>query len=247
MKQLEQHIEILNFKVGMRHGLPIALGYLSVSIAFGMIALDKGFAPVAPVVISMTSFTGTGQFVGIDLMSAGAAAGEILLTLLIINARYFLMSMSLSMRLAPEITLWQRFIIAFGNTDEIFAVAMNTGQRLSFRYLLGMIVMAYTGWVGGTAIGVAAQNFMPASVTSAFGILLYAMYIAIIVPPAVRSKPVLAVILIAVFLSCMLTVLPVLREMGSGWIIIVSGVAASLLGAFLFPLSPEQDESEGTP
>ena len=244
---MEQHIEILNFKVGMRHGLPIALGYLSVSIAFGMIALDKGFAPVAPVVISMTSFTGTGQFVGIDLMSAGAAAGEILLTLLIINARYFLMSMSLSMRLAPEITLWQRFIIAFGNTDEIFAVAMNTGQRLSFRYLLGMIVMAYTGWVGGTAIGVAAQNFMPASVTSAFGILLYAMYIAIIVPPAVRSKPVLAVILIAVFLSCMLTVLPVLREMGSGWIIIVSGVAASLLGAFLFPLSPEQDESEGTP
>ena len=130
----------LTFAAGLRDGLPILLGYLSVAFAFGMSTVAKGFPLWLPTLISATNFTGTGQFVGVDLIYARAALAELAFTLLIINLRYLLMSLSLSQRLAPSVGFFRRLAIAFGNTDEIFAVAMQQEGALNFNYRLGLIL-----------------------------------------------------------------------------------------------------------
>ncbi len=55
---------------GMKDGLPIALGYLSVSFAFGMLSVKNGLPFWAPISISLTNLTGTGQFAGMELIAA---------------------------------------------------------------------------------------------------------------------------------------------------------------------------------
>lgn len=234
----------LSFQKGLKDGVPIAVGYLSVSFAFGMLAIENGLPLWSPMLISFTNFTGTGQFVGIDLMSKGAAVFEIAFTLLIINMRYLLMSLSLSQQLAPTVSLWQRLAIAFGNTDEIFAVAMRQSELLNFKYMAGLILSSFLGWNAGTALGAFASDALPLSVRMALGIAIYAMFIAIIVPPARKSKPLVKIILIAIVLSCLFRYLPGLNQLSSGWVIIICGIISSGYGALRYPMETKEGEDE---
>ena len=239
----------LTFFKGFQDGLPILLGYLSVAFAFGMLGSERGLPIWAPTVISMTSFTGTGQFVGVTLFSSGIALTEITLTILIINIRYMLMSLSLSQKLEEKMTLWQRLIVAFGNTDEIYAVSMQQNGFLNFRYMVGLILASYTGWVGGTIIGSVASSVLPRAIISALGIAIYAMFAAIIIPPAKKSRPIIIVIAIAIVLSCIFRYTPGLNQVSSGWVVIICGVYAALFGALRYPtLKPAytDDTDNGT-
>ena len=115
----------LGWKQGARDGLPIAFGYLSVSFTFGMAAAAAGLSVSEAVMISATNLTSAGQFAGLTLIQAQASFMEMALTTLIINLRYALMSLSLAQKLDPALSRWQKAILAFGNTDEIFAVAVS--------------------------------------------------------------------------------------------------------------------------
>lgn len=232
-------MEKLTFRKGLRDAVPIALGYFSVSAAFGMICISNKLPLWAAPLISVTNFTGTGQFVGSSLIASGALIIEIILTLLVINARYFLMSISLSQRLSSKINLLGRLAIAFGNTDEIFAVAMQQNKILNIKYMFGLIVCSFSGWIGGTVAGTLVGNIMPTDLVSAMGIAIYAMFIAIIVPPLKKSKPIFVVIAIAAVLNCVLTYTPVINNIGSSWAVIISGIVAAALGAILFPQEME--------
>ncbi len=231
------------FIAGAKDAFPVFLGYLTVALTFGVIAVNNGLPLWAPTVISMTCFTGTGQFVGVNLIAELASYAEIFSALLIINARYFLMGISLSQKLPPEIKLWQRLIIAFGNTDENYAIAMQPDKKVTFAYFGGLIFSSYAGWVGGTVLGTILGDIIPSSVTDAMGVALYAMYVAIIVPPATKSKPIVCVIAFAVITSSIIKFVPIFSVPGSGWSVIISGVIASALGAVLFPMEVSENEA----
>lgn len=231
----------LTFKKGLKDGLPIAIGYLSVSFAFGILAVNSGLPIWAPIITSLTNFTGTGQFVGTTLIAAGASIAEIAFTLLIINARYVLMSISLSQRL-EKVSIWKKLIIAFGNTDEIFAVAVSKYCDLSFKYMAGLILCSFTGWVGGTALGALCGSIIPQSILSAMGIALYAMFIAIIIPPAKKSRAVLLVIALGALISVAIYYIPFINQLNSSWRIIIAGVVSTLIGTFVMPLKDEPKE-----
>ena len=175
-------------------------------------------------------------------MSAIASYIEIACAILIINARYFLMSVSLSQKLPADIKQWQRYIIAFGNTDEVYAVAMGQKLPLNFKYMLGMILCAFSGWVGGTVIGTFAGSIVPSALSSAFGISLYAMFLAIIIPAGKNSMPVTQTILIAAALSFMFYLLPVLNKLSSGWVIIICGILSSAFSALRHPVMEVHNE-----
>lgn len=233
----------IQFLRGAKDALPVFMGYLSVAITFGVIAVEKGLPIWAPTLISMTCLTGTGQFVGVDLISSLASFAEIFSALLVINARYFLMGISLAQKLPPDVKLWQRLIIAFGNTDENFAIAMSPDKTPTFAYFSGLIFSSYIGWTSGTIIGSVVGNIIPSSVASAMGIALHAMYIAIILPPAVKSKKVALVIAFSIIISCVIKFVPVFSPLGNGWSVIISGVISSAVGAILFPMEVHEDEA----
>ncbi len=225
-----------SFYRGLQGGVPIALGYLSVSFAFGIQAAGGGLTLFQSVFISMTNLTSAGQFAGLSLMLASAPLYEMALTQLIINLRYALMSLSLSQKLDGSMTTLWRVLLSFGNTDEIFAVASSQPGKVGRDYLLGLVCLPYFGWAGGTLLGAAAGTLLPQMLTQALGIAIYGMFLAIILPPARAHKSVRLVVLAAAIISCALRYVPALRFISSGFAIIVCAVAAAALGAILFPI-----------
>lgn len=224
------------FKVGLKDGVPIALGYLSVSFSLGIMALAGGLSVFQGALMSLTNLTSAGEFAGIGIIVAGGTILEIILTQFIINLRYALMSLSLSQKLSPKMKLWQRFVIAFANTDEIFAVAMAHGKSLTFPYMLGLQLLPIVGWVLGTTLGGVAASLMPDSVSIAMGVALYGMFIAIVIPVAKKEKAVLVVVAISIVISCLLYYVPFLSFISSGIGIILSTVIAATVGACMFPV-----------
>ncbi|MDO4484523.1 MAG: AzlC family ABC transporter permease [Clostridia bacterium] len=224
------------FFQGVRHGIPIALGYLSVSFTFGMKAVADGLTPLQAVLISMTNVTSAGQFAGLPLMLAQASLIEVALTQLIINLRYALMSISLSQKLDSTMTTLHRMCFSFCNTDEIFAVASGQQGKVGKWYLYGLMSTPWFGWALGTLLGAVAGTLLPPFVRSALGIAIYGMFLAIILPPARKEKSVRAVVLLAVGLSLCFRYLPMLKGISSGFVIIICAVVASAVGAWLFPV-----------
>lgn len=234
----------MRFKHGCRDGVPIMLGYLTVSFTFGVSCVAKGFTWWMPLLCSVTNYTGTGQFAGMDLIAAAGSVAELIATMLVINARYALMGVSLSQKLDKNTRVWQRLIIAFGLTDENYAVSMRQPGDVTFGYFLGVSLTAYSGWVGGTLLGALAGNVLPESLLSAFGIALYAMFIAIVIPPCRTSKAVLTVVLAAIATSCLFYYVPGLNRVSSGWSIIICGIFSSAVGAVFFPIRPAKEEKK---
>lgn len=229
----------LEFKEGIRDGLPICLGYISVSMAFGLTAVKSGMPIWSAILISLTNLTSAGQFAGTNLLLAQSSYIELILTTFVINIRYFLMSLSVSQKVDKKFGLKERLIASFGVTDEVFAVSMQRKNELSFSYMLGLILTPILGWTGGTIIGAVATSLLPEALTDAMGIALYGMFIAIIIPPAREQKSVLFAVVLAIVASYAFAYLPVFSMLSGGWSVIFIAIVVSALAAWLFPIAEE--------
>ncbi len=224
---------------GVKNGLPIGLGYLSVSFAFGVAAVHAGLPLWAAVAISMTNLTSAGQLAGLGVITAAGGMLEMALTQLIINLRYALMSVSLSQKLDDSVKTPQRLAIAFGNTDEIFAMAIDYPEKVKAPYFYGLMTLPYIGWAGGTLLGAVADQILPASVLSALGVAIYGMLVAIVVPASKKSKTVALVAIISVALSSGFKWIPVLNRVSGGFAVILCGIIAATVGALVRPVEEE--------
>lgn len=227
------------FKVGLKDGIPIALGYFAVSFSLGITMVSAGMTATQGAVMSLSNLTSAGEFAGVRVIAAGGTLVEMILTQLIINLRYSLMSLSLTQKLDEKVTLWQKLLIAFANTDEIFAVAMNHQKSLTLPYMLGLQSLPIVGWTAGTFLGAVAGGLMPTNVAMAMNVMLYGMFIAIVVPVAKKSRPVLIVACIAIGCSCLFRYVPLLNQVSEGISIIICTVVAAVLGAIFFPVKEE--------
>ena len=232
------------FKKGFKLGIPIGIGYFSVSFAFGMLAVSSGLSPVLALVISMTNVTSAGQFAGMQVMVLGGTYIEMALTMLIINARYFLMSLSLSQKVSKKLTSLQRALMSFMVTDEIFAVASMEVGPVTGWYWLGLSIMPYLGWSGGTLVGALAAGILPKSLQDALGIALYGMFIAIIIPAAKHSKSIVMTLIIAIGISCVLEYIPVFSRVSSGFAVIIVTLIAAGIMAYIAPIEEKGEEEE---
>ena len=143
-------MNLMAFKRGLRDGIAIAIGYFSVSFSFGLTAVASGISWWEAVLISLTNLTSSGQFAGIGIIAASGSYVEMMVTELVINMRYALMSISLSQKLDPTFKRWQQLILGHCNTDEIFAVAMSRNKTVTPAYMTGLAVLQYIGRTGGT-------------------------------------------------------------------------------------------------
>lgn len=234
------------FRQGLHDGLPICFGYLSVAFAFGIFSTGSGLSLLETLLISMTNVTSAGQLAGVPIIAAGGSLAELALAQLVINLRYALMSVSLSQKLAPDVRLGDRFVIAFVNTDEVYAVAASRPGSVGRGYMYGLIIPPFLGWSTGTLIGCIAGSLLPEMIVNALGIAIYGMFIAIVLPPARKNAPVAFCAVIAAAISCAFKFIPVLSGVSGGFVIIIAGVASAVIMAAIAPIKDGQNEQDGS-
>ena len=228
------------FGKGMIAGIPIGLGYLSVSFGFGIMAAGAGLSAFEAFMISLTNLTSAGQAQGVSIIAAGGTLIEMALVQLIINIRYALMAISLSQNLDDSFTFPKRLLAAYGITDEIFAVCSTVKGTLKPNFMYGITLISTIGWVTGTFLGAAAGEILPAEITATLGLVLYGMFLAIIIPPARKEKSILIVVITAAALSCICKYL--VPGLSGGFAVIMCALVASAVGALLFPRKEDEQE-----
>lgn len=230
-----------SFRKGLRDGLPICLGYIPVSFAFGIFAVESGLSIWQAFIISMTNLTSAGQLAGVPIIAGGLPLTEMALTQLVINMRYALMSMSLTQKFSHKVKFIDRFLFSFFNTDEIFGVASSQFGLLGRRYLYGLVVAPFFGWTLGTLFGAIAGNILPDIVTSALGIAIYGMFVAIVAPVCKKNMAVLGVVGVSVGLSCIFSYVPQLDFISDGIAIIICAVVSSAVFAIVKPVEEKKE------
>ena len=231
----------MEYKKGLKDGIPVALGYFSVSIAFGLIAVEGGCTVLEAVLISSTNLTSAGQFAGVTVLAGMGTYIEMALTQFIINSRYALMAISLSQKIDNKFKGKWKFLLGFGITDELFAIAIGKAEEISNKYFAGLISLPIVGWSLGTLTGAILGNVVPEILANSLGIALYSMFIAIVIPKARENFHVLIVVVISVTLSTLFFYIPALAQVSSGFVIVICGVLAALIGCIFFPV-PESEE-----
>lgn len=226
---------------GVRDGIPIALGYFAVSFALGIAAGRAGFSAIQAMVASLTNNASAGEYAAIALISSGSGYAEVALMELIANARYFLMSCTLSQRFSPETPFYHRLLIGFDLTDEIFAINISRGGYIDPPYAYGAISVALPGWSVGTALGVIVGDVMPPFAVSALSVALFGMFIAIIVPPAVHNRTIAVTVISCFVLSTAASRIPAFRGISSGVKTIILTVVISLVAAIIRPIPDDTD------
>lgn len=230
-----------DFLRGLQNGIPICLGYISVGFTFGMMCTENSLPFWIAVLISMTNLTSAGQFAGTALIIGGGSFLEIGITTFVINLRYMLMSLSISQKVDASLSIPKRMLMSFGVTDEIFGVSMQTKGNIRFAYFIGLMVLPFLGWSGGTLIGATAVSLLPDMVRSALGIAIYGMFLAVIIPPARVERAIAGVIALAGSISCILYYVPLFRGISSGWMIILCAVISSCVAAIVWPVAEEEE------
>lgn len=230
-----------NFKRGLISGIPIGLGYLSVSFTFGIMAVSYGMDWWQAVLISMFTVTSAGQFAGINIMMHPGQYLQMLISQLTINVRYSFMSISISQKADSKFRGIYRFILGFMMTDEIFAVASQE-EKVSRSFFAGLSVLPYLGWSFGTFLGAILGSVLPDRIMSALSLAIYGMFVAIVVPEMKKSRPVIVVVIIAAALSFLFYYVPALKGISSGITITVCAILAAVIGAILFPVDSEESD-----
>ena len=226
---------------GIRDGVPIALGYFAVSFSLGIAARRAGFSPLQGFLASLLNNASAGEYAAFALIASGASYLEVAIITLIANARYLLMSCALAQKFTPETPFFHRFLIGYDVTDELFGITIARPGPLNPWYTYGAILLAAPAWASGTALGIVAGNLLPLRVVSALSVALYGMFLAIIIPPARKSKIVAALVAISFFLSFVCNYLPGISSLSDGTRTILLTVLISSAAALLFPVKQEAD------
>lgn len=232
-----------DFLSGLKAGFPIGLGYLSVSITFGIMAISAGLHWWQALLISMLTLTSAGQVASLSIIINPGRYFELLISQATINVRYCFMSIALSQKTDSKFKGIYRWLLGFFITDEIFAVAM-TQKKVSKSFFLGLGVLPYIGWAFGTFVGAILGGILPESIMIALGLAIYGMFIAIIVPPMKEDKKIIFAVVISIILSCCFFFLPPLKPVPTGIAISFCAVASALLCAFLFPVKEDVENGQ---
>ncbi len=231
------------YKKGLKDGIPIALGYFAVAFTLGIAAEKAGLTAFQTFIATGTTLASAGGYAGISVIAEGGTYFEMFLTMLIVNARYILMSCSLSQKISPKISTLHRMGVAFGVTDEIFGISSAVSGYLNPFYNYGAMTVSVPGWASGAALGVLVGNILPVSVMSALSVGIFGMFLAIIVPPAKENKVIMGGVIASFVLSFLFNKLPIIaNNISSGMQVIILTVLIALALAILFPVKEEEND-----
>ena len=230
------------FLSGISNGFPIGIGYLAVAFSLGIAARGAGMTPLQGFLSSTLNHASAGEYAGIQVIAEAAPYIEMVLAIFVANARYLLMGCALSQRFAPNSTMGHRFAVGFGITDEIFGVVIARPGYVNPYFVYGMMIIAIPMWAVGTALGISVGNILPFRVVSALSVALYAMFLAVIIPPARKDKMIAMLVVVSFACSYAASKLPGISGLSTGTRTIILTVVIAGIAAALKPVREEKND-----
>ncbi len=142
--------------------LPVMAGYIVLGIGFGILLADKGYSAWWAVLMSLTIYAGSLQYVGVNLISSGAGLLSTALISLMVNARHLFYGISM---LKPyENKGAKKWYLIFGLTDETYSLVCGEGEypegvdKDAYYFWVTLLDQCY--WVTGSLIGALIGNTM---------------------------------------------------------------------------------------
>ena len=177
---------------GIRAGAPLSPAAFAFGVSFGVLAQAAGMGGVAPIVMSATTFAGSAQFAAASVLDDGGSAVAAIVAAVLLNARYAPMSIAV----APGFRRprGRRLATAQLIVDESWALSARGAGRFDLGVLLGVGLLFYPLWVGGTAIGALAGDVLGDPERLGLDAAFPALFLALLVPQ-VRDRRALAVAL----------------------------------------------------
>ena len=227
------------YKLGLREGIPIGLGYFAVGFTLGIAAKNAGITAFQMGLMSFMMHASAGQFAAITVIAGQSGYIAMILTQLVINIRYLLMSAALSQKISPDTSMPKRMLLSYFVTDEIFGISASVKGNLNPFYNYGAASLGSPGWILGTVLGVLVGNILPPSLTSALSVALYGMFLAVVIPASKESKAVAAVVTVSMAASLIFDFIPLLAGISGGTKIIILTVGIAALAAVIRPVKEE--------
>ena len=227
------------FKRGFKVGLPIGLGYFAVAFSLGIVAANAGLTPFQGFLTSALVNASAGENAAFTGIAEAVPYLEMVLITLVSNIRYVLMSFALSQKIRPGTAMIHRLILGFFLTDEYFALAISQDPYCDPYFSYGAFSFAVPCWALGTAAGIVMGNALPGRLVSALSVALFGMFLAIIIPPAKKSKPITLLIIVSFIFSYLLSRFSPLSQSS---ITIALTIIISCFGALLSPVKGGSDE-----
>ena len=224
-----------SYLYGIRRSVPVFFGFLPVAITFAIMATATGLTVLETIAMSVFVFAGASQIMAMGMIGAGAGMLSVVLATFVLNLRHLIMSTCIFNKIRIKNPLL-KLVGAMSVTDEGFAlITTEKDDKCNVPYVFGIITLTYLSWVFGTVIGVVASNILPRIIADSFGIALYALFIALIVPDIKKSLRLFLTVVITAVINTILCAF-----MATSWAIIVSTLVGAFVGTFI--VDGEQSE-----
>lgn len=229
-------LTIVNGKMGMvrkgiQAGFPIMIGYIPVALTYGVLAAQAGLTLTDLTLMSVLVFAGASQFMGVNMIVAGASAAEIIIATFVLNFRHFVMSLSFANQIRDAIPTRGKAILSLGLTDETFAVAAfnqdDAHQKHRVYFYLTVNFIAYLSWIIGSFFGGLLGEIIPEQLSQSMGIALYAMFIGLLIPAVKVNIQLAYIAIIAMLLNLIAS-----QFVSSGWAIVIGTVLGGFTGIY---------------
>ncbi|MBO6127003.1 MAG: AzlC family ABC transporter permease [Clostridia bacterium] len=234
------------FQKGLRDGVAIGVSYIPAAMAISIAASKQNFPFGIWELMSALLYTTSGQAAILNLLSNGTTVIFIyILTFSIMTFRHVLFSLSLSQKLDSNVGIFSRMLFAPFNSDEIYSIVMQQPGKIKSSYLLGISIFPYLGQMLGISAGFLFTQSLPESLKSAMGITLYAVFLALVVPPMRKSMHVVAAVVLAGAISWILECIPAVKSgLPAGSPMIICTLLTCALGAIFMPVNSEDEKLE---
>lgn len=217
---------------GVKAAAPVMLGYVPIGFAFGVLARAAGLSVAEAGLMSLLVYAGSSQFIGTGLLAAGVAAPSIIVTTFLVNLRHLLMSTALVPSLRQNAP-WQNTLLAYGITDETFAVntAILQGRPATPGFIAGLHAVSQASWVVASVVGALAGQLVGDTNALGLDFALPAMFVGLLMPN-LRGEDRKARYWAAA-VAALVAVAVAVAFPGSSWSIIVATVVAATVGVLL--------------
>lgn len=234
IKSAAKNNGLTQFRAGVIACLPTVPGYWSIGFAAGAIGTLSGFSTLQTALLASALYAGSAQFLFYSLWATGAEIASVVLSVLLVNLRYLLMSSAMSMFFRPY-TVRQKILSGLLLTDETFGVAVQHGgakNGIAYPWMLGLNLTAWLNWILACVSGAGLASALPASLMAGLSFSLVSMFIGLVVALWFASqRKVLETFSMAI--AVLITLLTAEHRDMSLVVIVAASVAATLATAGL--------------